>query len=275
MRKIVCMGRVWVLALALVPLVQGTAERAEAASACSIEVSPLTLELQVAPGRAHTGSVEIRNTGADPQHIKAYCQDWTLRPDGVVVFVPAGRLPNSASGWVLLAPTEFDLAPRASQEVRYTVKPSVEASGEARTVVIFEAEAQQLVLRGARSRVIPRMGTILYVNTGPVPTPQARVVEFSVASKGGVLVVENTGAAHVRFTGRLEIRRSGELVQTSDLKGFVILPAPFNQHRLEWPQDTFADLSAGEYEVTAILDCGGPSLLGARTNLVIEQKSAK
>jgi len=248
---------------------------AAVAGVCSIEVSPLTLELRVEPGRAFTGSVEIKNTGADPQRIRAYCQDWALKPDGLAVFVPAEKLPNSASGWTTLAPTEFELAPGDSTQVRYTIRPPATARGEARTVLIFEAGAQQLMLRGAPSRVVPRIGTIVYVQCGPIPPPQAKVAQFMVTPQGGTLVIENAGAAHLRFSGDIEIRRSGELVRDFSLTGFVVLPAPFNQHQTKLSKDIFAGLPPGEYEVTAILDCGGPSLLGARTTLVIGSAGGK
>jgi P pilus assembly chaperone PapD len=248
---------------------------ASAASVCSIEVSPLTLELQVDPGRAHTDAIQITNTGANRQHIKAYCQDWTLRPDGVVIFVSAGRLPQSASGWVALTPSEFDLAPGDSQQVRYTVRVPSDAVGETRTVVIFEAEAQALSLRGAPSRVIPRIGTIIYVQSGAAAPAQARVAEFNVGPEMGLLVIENAGPGHLRFTGRLEIRRSGELVRASDLNAFVVLPAPFNRHQVKLSKEAFAGLADGEYEVTAVLDCGGPSLLGARTKLAMGPTGGK
>jgi len=247
---------------------------AAAGSVCSLEVSPLTLELRVEPGRAHTGAIEIKNSGAEPQHIRAYCQDWALRPDGLVVFIGAGRLPDSASEWVLLAPTEFDLSPGGSQSVRYTIRPPLTAVGEARTVIIFEAGSQAILRPGAPSRVVPRLGTILYVQCGETPPAQARVAQFRVGPEGGLLVVENTGRSHLRFTGHVEVRRAGELVRAADLTSFVVLPAPFNQHHAKLPREAFAGLPAGEYEVTAILDCGGPSLLGARTNLTLRPETS-
>ena len=257
----------WILSLAC----GGTAS----AGVCSLEVSPLTVEAQIEPGHAYTGAIEIKNTGAESQHIKAYCQDWTLKPDGLVVFVDAGKLPDSASSWLTLSPAEFDLAPGDSAQVRYTVRPPQDVIGEARTVVIFEAGAQQMTLHGAPSRVVPRIGSILYVQCGSTPPVQARITQFTVHPEGGLLVVENGGAAHLRFTGRLEIRRSGEIVRSSDLAGFVVLPPPFNQHHLKLPQDTFAGLQPGEYELTAIFDCGGSSLLGARTTLSIGPAGAR
>jgi P pilus assembly chaperone PapD len=243
------------------------------AGTCSIEVSPLTVEARVEPERAYTGSIELKNMGDETQHIKAYCQDWTLKPDGLVVFVDAGKLPNSASRWMALSPAEFDLNAGESARVRYTVRPPAGSAGEYRTVIIFEAGAQQMTLHGSQSRVVPRVGTILYVQTGAASAPQAGIAQFAANPDGGLLVVENAGNSHLRFTGRLEVRKAGDLIQTTDLMGFVVLPAPFNQHHVKLAKEAFAGLAPGEYELTAILDCGGPSLLGARTSLTMQPNS--
>jgi P pilus assembly chaperone PapD len=240
-----------------------------AAGGCSLEVSPLTLELQVDPGHAYTGTVELNNTGPETQHVKAYCQDWALKPDGLVVFLDAGTLPQSASPWVTLSPTEFDLEGGASAQIRFTIRPPADASSEFRTVIIFEGIAQEMTLRGAPSRIVPRLGTVLYLQCGPAAPPQARISQFQVTPDGGTIAVENAGPGHLRFTGKLEISRSGQLVRSTNLEGFVVLPAPFSQHRTTVAKEATAGLAPGDYEVVAILDCGGPSLLGARTTLSV------
>lgn len=237
------------------------------AAPCSMEVSPLTLELQLVPGRAHTGHIQITNAGDGAEHIRAYAQDWTLKPDGVIVFLPAGRLPSSASVWVTIAPTEFDLQPGQSQRVRYTIRVPEETSGEARTVIIFEAGGRDLSISNGPSRLVPRVGTIFYVHCGPRPAGQARVLRFEPSREAGTMTVENAGPAHLRFTGELEIRSEGKLVRRCVLRPFVVLPAPFNIHRARLGPDLFAGLPAGHYEFTAILDHGGTALLGARAEV--------
>jgi len=239
------------------------------AGGCSLEISPLTLELQVDPGHGYTGTVEINNTGSDSQHVKAYCQDWTLKPDGLVVFVDAGKLPQSASPWVTLSPAEFDLEGGTSAQIRYTIRPPADAAGEFRTVIIFEGVAQEMTLHGAPSRIVPRLGAVAYIQCGPAGKPQARISQFQVSPDGGTIAVDNTGSGHLRFTGKLEIRHSGQVVRSTDLGGFVVLPAPFNQHQATIAKETFSDLAPGDYEVVAIFDCGGSSLLGARTTLSV------
>jgi P pilus assembly chaperone PapD len=245
------------------------------AAGSSLEIQPLTIELQVEPGRAYTNTISLKNTGSAPEHVKAYCQDWAMKPDGLVVFVDAGKLTQSASPWVTLSPTDFDLAPGDTVQVRYTIRPPADAKGEFRTVIIFEGSAQAMTLHGGASRVIPRLGSVVYVQCGPIPQPQARITQFVVTADGGLLVVENTGPAHLRFTGRLEIGQSGQIVRSLDLTGFVVLPSPFNRHQVRIAKESLADLVPGEYELTAILDCGGPALLGARTSLALAPAKAK
>jgi len=245
------------------------------AGGCSLEISPLTLELQVDPGRAYTGTVELNNTGPETQHVKAYCQDWALKPDGLVVFLDAGKLPQSASPWVALSPTEFDLEGGTSAQIRYTIRPPADAAGEFRSVIIFEGVAQEVTLHGAPSRVIPRLGAVLYVQCGPAGQSQARISQFQMSSDGGTITVDNTGSGHLRFTGKLEIRHSGQVVRSTDFEGFVVLPAPFSQHQARIAKETLSGLAPGDYEVVAIFDCGGPSLLGARTTLSVTSAKAK
>lgn len=235
----------------------------------SLEVSPLTVELRMEPGRTYTGSISVANAGTETQHIRVFCQDWTLKPDGVVVFVAAGRLPASASQWVQVTPAEFDLRPGGSQLVRYTLRAPEDAGGEYRTVILFEGAAQKLTLSTGPSAVVPRVGTILYVQVGPPGPPQPRVAAFEVGPDGGSLTVENQGGHHLRFTCRYEIRAGGRLVRAGDLPAFVVLPPPFNVHRMTIPAHLLAGLAPGEYEVTVLLDCGAPALLGARTTVAL------
>jgi P pilus assembly chaperone PapD len=246
-----------------------TLTAAALAGESSLAVSPLKFEIQVEPGRAYTDSIEITNLGSEPEQIRVYCQDWTLKPDGVVVFVEAGRLPGSASKWVEVAPTQFPLAPGESGRVRFTVRPPAGAAGEARTVVILEAGAQALTKPGAPSSVIPRVGTILYLQSGPASPPAARVTQFQLSPDGGSVVVENVGLAHLRFAGQLEVRAGSRLLRARQLDGFVVLPPPFNLRRLAIQPEVVAGLDPGSYQATVILDCGGPALLGARTELVV------
>jgi len=240
---------------------------------CAIEISPLTMELRIDAGRTYTGTINLTNDGKGPEHIRVYCQDWAVKPDGVAVFVAAGQLPNSASAWVQVIPTEFDVAAGRTQAVRYTVRVPEDASGESRTVILFEAGAQKLNLPNALSTIIPRVGTILYVQVGQPPAIQAKVTDFELGPEGGYLSIENQGAGHLRFTGRYEIRSGAKLVRSGELAGFVVLPAPFNSHRMAVPKEMLSGLGTGEYEVTMLLDCGGPSLLGARRSVSLAPES--
>ncbi len=203
--------------------------------------------------------------GDAPERIHAYCQDWTLKPDGVVVFVAGGKLPGSASSWVQLVPAEFELKPGETRRVRYTIRVPADASGERRAAVIFEAAARLVSTPGAPSRLVPRIGTILYVDAGPRQPGRARVVRLDVGRAGGMLAVQNSGSAHLRFTGQLEVRDAhGALVRRCNLNPFVVLPAPFNRHNARLGPEILEGLPRGRYQVTAILDYGGDALLGAR-----------
>jgi P pilus assembly chaperone PapD len=255
-------------------LATGLCANFAAAGACSLEVSPLTVEIRMEPGRTCTGTISVQNMGDGAEHLRAYCQDWTLKPDGVVVFLAAGKLPGSASPWTEVVPAEFDLEPGQTRQVRYTLQPPAEVSGEIRTAVIFEAGARAVSAPGAPSRLVPRIGTILYAQVGPASSPRARVAQLDLDRSGGELAIENLGPAHLRFTGQLEFRdATGALVRRSNLTPFVVLPAPFNRHLQKLPPEALAGLPTGHYQVTTILDYGGDSLLGARTEIDLAPES--
>jgi len=255
-------------------LAVGLSASLAAAGPCSLQVSPLTVEIRMEPGRTYTGTISVENMGDGVEHLHAYCQDWTLKPDGVVVFVAAGKLPGSASLWVELVPAEFDLEPGQAQQVRYTLRLPPDVVGETRTAVIFEAGAREVKAPGAPSRLVPRIGTIVYAQAGPAAPPRARVAQLELDRTGGLLAVENLGETHLRFTARIELRDAdGALLRRHDLNPFVILPAPFNRHNQSIAPELVEGLPAGRYQVTAILDYGGDALLGARfeTDLGPEQ----
>jgi hypothetical protein len=257
-----------ILAASIVGLAIAFGGAPASASVCSLEVSPLTLEIQLEAGRTYTETIRVRNLGEEREHIHAYCQDWTLKPDGVVVFLAAGKLPGSASPYVQLAPSEFELEPGETQQIRYTIRLSTEVTSEVRTAVIFEAAAREVTVPNAPSRLVPRLGTILYVQPGRRPPTRTRATGFEIAREGGLLTVENLGSAHLRFRGQLEVRdERGALVRRRDLNPFVVLPAPFNRHISTLDSAVLKGLPLGRYQVTALLDYGGDALLGARVEV--------
>ncbi len=66
------------------------AAQGTAGAQVSVAVSPVRVELAVAPGQTKTDILTVQNLGARPQHVRVSVADWYLTKDGTPVFAKVG-----------------------------------------------------------------------------------------------------------------------------------------------------------------------------------------
>lgn len=244
----------------------------------SVEVSPLRVELTVAPGASHTQAVTLTNQGSAPVRIRARIEDWYLSKDGTPQFVPVqAGAPYSAASWLRLAPPEQIIEPSKTAIIRFTttVPPDAPAAGY-RSAILFEflPPTGELVGRGRDVVFRSRVATLLYVTVGNPPAAvdlvdlQVRVSKTRSADV--VATLRNTSRANVRTKGTLLISTlSGQLVRKLEVPNVPVLPESEREVLIATAGPDDPALAPGEYRVELRLDVGLPALLVGETTMKI------
>jgi P pilus assembly chaperone PapD len=238
----------------------------------SVEVSPLRVELQGAPGGTTTQAVTLDNSGKDPVRVRARITDWDLTRDGTPQFegvVEGG--PFSATSWVRVAPPEVVIDPGKGGIVRFslTVPPDTAPAGY-RSSILFEflPATGDPVARAREVQVRSRVATLIYINVGQ---PPVNVELTDLAVRQGkqetqvIAVLKNTSKRSVRTKGTLTIfDMAGKPVHQTMLPDVPVLPESEREVAIT-AFEASKPLPAGEYRIEVKVDVGMPALIVGET----------
>jgi P pilus assembly chaperone PapD len=246
-----------------------------AAAQVSVEVSPLRVEMQAAPGSSTTQSITLTNYGKETLRIRATLTDWDLSRDGTPQFEGATPGRYSATSWVRVAPPEQLVEPGASAIVRYTaaIPEDAEPAGY-RTGILFEFD-------GASQRVAPRrelafrsrIATLIYINAGAAPVA-TEIVDVRVrpadAGLDVVATLKNSGRRTVRTKGTLQILdASGAVARETVVPDVPLLPESERELTVPVSGATEGPLPPGVYRAELKLDLGMAAILVGETQVRI------
>jgi hypothetical protein len=237
-----------------------------AAADLSLDVEPARYELTAPAGATRTLPLSVRNTGTAPTHVVASVNDFTLGPDGRYAFLPPGSARYSAGTWTTINPREFDLAPGAFQEIRYSVAVPSRAAGEYSSLVFFTT-------RPPRARnafgVMERVASRVYVLVGGDARVAGRIdgVSARAAADGRQYALDftNTGTMHVYLNGEVEILQGDVVVERMTLPKDVLVERGGSRAITLFGRR----LAAGRYAAVAIVDYGGANRVAGRTEFIV------
>lgn len=204
-----------VFALPLLALLWCGGARAQAAAPFEIAVSPSRLELHAKPGQRIGQSLRIYNVGNQVNSLSFRTLDWALSESGDLKFRDELQ-PDSCRPWVALERRTRQIPGRANETYRFQVSVPADApKGECRFMIAIEGvdPAQVAAINsGAAQLNLPMSGRIaiaVYVAVNGAK-PQLELVRLGTDSlkneRRPVLVVRNTGDAHGRLDGALDVR---------------------------------------------------------------------
>ena len=210
-------------------------------------VWPTWVELTVNRGEQAGKIIHVQNQGSESIELKAYVMDFSIDREGNFVFSEAGHESYSASRWLSVAETDFELVPGESQEVevRLSVPSEVEPGGHY-AALFFEAipSANQ----GAVS-ISTRIPTLFYITVPGITEAEvianadiASLVLPGFAGKGPVeagVVVHNTGNVHLTVAAKAHFSASLGGDSELDLGQAVILPNSEGVIKSNWQQAPF------------------------------------
>jgi hypothetical protein len=197
-----------------------------------ISVWPTWVELTVNKGEQTGKTVNVVNQGNEPIRVMAYASDFSIDKDGNFVFSEPGHESYSASRWLSVEETDFEIAPRESREVGVSISVPTEVEPGGHYAALF-FEAMPSPDQGAIS-ISTRIPTIFYltvlgINAADI-SANADIVSLvipGIAEKGPVevgVVVRNSGNVHLTIAGKAHIASSWGNASELDLGQLVILP---------------------------------------------------
>jgi hypothetical protein len=242
-----------------------------------VEVSPLRVELQSAPGGTTTQAVTLTNTGDLPVRVRATISDWNLSRTGSPQFVDAPDSRYSASSWIRIAPPEqvIDAGKEATVRFTLTIPAGAEAAGY-RSSILFEFHGanNEPLARSRGVAVVSRIGTLIYANVGQ---PAAAVDLTDLLTRvlpeqptQIVAVLKNTSRRTVRTKGTLTVYdKSGAAVSQSNVPDVPVLPESEREVAIPAINPDKPSLPAGDYRVEVKIDVGLPALIVGETTLKV------
>jgi P pilus assembly chaperone PapD len=238
----------------------------------TLEVNPIRAEHQIESGASETNVIEVRNAGNQAVRVKAQAQDWTMNRKGEVAFARAGSTPGSLSAWLEINPTDFQIEPGQTKEIRYTLTiPAGVRTGSYREAIIVEGmPAQQGPPSPKKMAIHGRFGVMIYETVGK-PDIRDKFTDFQVLPERKqmkfIVSLANAGTAHFRpKKSKVTIKNSqGQEVAKVDIPDAPVLPGAARD--VEFFQEL--NLPPGQYLAEAVVDAGQRDLLARRQQFTV------
>jgi hypothetical protein len=226
----------------------------------------MRLELRMAPGNQHSGSVNLTNNSAGKMRIRAELLDFFIDSEATPQFERENKqeAAYSCRQWLSVNPMEAELEAPSQLPVRYTIHVPQDAHPgsyhcAAGFTTLPSAEEQ---MTGTGMRMAVRVVAAFYVVVGN-PQIDGGLKEFKLENvpdkdnpKGvwrAVVVMANRGGMYFRPTGKLEvIDASGKVIESDDFQSIPVLPN--REQRFLFPLTV--PLETGTYTLRARVDIG-------------------
>ena len=197
------------------------------AYASDVGISPPRLELTGRPGQTVTETVTLFTTAPSQQQISVEMSDWTLSPEGGVVFLPIGSAQNSASPWLALETDDFLLEPEGARDVRLsvTLPDDPNLKGTYQGIVFFRVIPPDSAVTGVGVVTTTRVGLVVYITvTGTEQAGSEFIDLYQENDESLTVVVANTGNTLMRVGGVVELRgEDGETKHRLEVPDVAVL----------------------------------------------------
>lgn len=197
-----------------------------AAHAGEIALQPASLEVEVAPGAAARQVVTLVNMDrVRPVSVSLSLAGWTQDAAGSIVFPPAGETETPAAGWVRFGPPTVSLAPGQSKQIALDLAApqALARAGDYRVALI----ASTVLRDDAGAWQERRIASLLSLTAGAAASHPAitgsRLTVTDTGTPAIALDIANTGNAHARLEGTVEIRGDGGNVRFLPVGSLVVL----------------------------------------------------
>jgi len=214
------------------------------ASSFGIGLQPTTVEISVQPGDRQRQVINLGNVHQeDTISLTLGLADWALDESGQIQLAPPGDSDTSAADWVRFSPAFVTLRPGETEQVIVDMAAPirVDRQGDYRFALIASTLLPEE--RAGQSGVWKKyqIASLFYLTMGAAEShPEIKQAALTVSSEGEPAItfdLENTGTAHARLRGEVEI--SGDTGETikEPISNLVVLDDATRTFRLPLTQD--------------------------------------
>ncbi|NQY97348.1 MAG: hypothetical protein HRT82_09315 [Henriciella sp.] len=214
------------------------------ASSFGIGLQPTTVEISVQPGDRQRQVINLGNVHQeDTISLTLGLADWALDGTGQIQLAPPGDSDTSAADWVRFSPAFVTLRPGETEQIIVDMAAPIriEREGDYRFALIASTLLPEE--RAGQSGVWKKyqIASLFYLTMGDAEShPEIKQAALTVSPEGEQAVtfdLENTGTAHARLRGEIEISGdSGETIK-EPISNLVVLDDASRTYRLPLTQD--------------------------------------
>jgi len=232
----------------------------------SFTISPPKYEFTVKSEESKTFTINIQNTTDSTLHVKIYSSDWSIDKEGKALYFQSKTIKNSCSEWIYVNPQEFNISPKTSEDVRFTMNVPKEVFGDYWSMLFFESTPvnfsgnDMIVLAG-------RLGCTIYSTIAGTTTKNGDLIglDFDKKNYRVKAVFENTGNIHLRIKGFVQIFSDEKMIYEKTINEKLSLPE--SKINIYFPIET--ELMKGEYLIKVNLDYSGSEILEGEKRITI------
>ena len=252
------------------------------ASSFGIGLQPTTVEMSVQPGDRQRQVINLGNVHQeDTISLTLGLADWSLDEQGQIQLNPPGESATSAADWVRFSPAFVTLKPGETEQVIVDMAAPMRVNREGDFRFALIASTLLPEERSGQSGVWKKyqIASLFYLTMGEAESrPEVKQAALSTSAEGQQFVVfdlENTGNAHARLRGEVEIKGDGATIK-EPISNLVVLDEATREYRLPLTGDVPANP-----EVTVTLEnifapqstTGSVTLAPFKSELTFEETS--
>ena len=242
--------------------------------ALDLGISPPDINIKISPGEQYQGEMYLFGSEKEAIQVKVYPMDWSLSTKGTYQFLPMGTIKRSASSWISFYPKNFNLPPKRSQKIEYTIKVPKNASGSYWATLMAETNPILSNVPGQfQVKMAGRVAYIIRLDINGSPSGNAKIERLSLnwdpqlKKLKASLRIKNNGISMLRFKGKLELKDSqGKTINNIPFHEGYLLPDYTREFEL---MDHNLNLKHGFYIGLAIADFGERNLKAIQSTLEI------
>lgn len=233
-------------------------------------------ERAAAPGETYSGTVRLRNNGAQDEEAKVYLTDYAFSADGTTRYPAAGSTARSSARWIVFTPAQVHLPAHGEATVGYTVTvpAGTPLSGTYWSMLMVEGiargSAESTAAGSARVRVGLQPTTRYGVQIATTVGSTAPRVAFSnprafAGAHGKVFEVDLANAGEAAYRPQLRVELfdgAGHKAGTFTSRRGLLYPGTSLRQSFD-----LGDLPAGSYQALVVADAGGDQVFGAQYRL--------
>lgn len=190
-----------------------------------IGLQPASVELETDAGQPMRQVVTVANLDrAHPVSVSLALADWAYDSDGAPVFTPAGESETSAAGWARYGAPTILLAPGQSKQVviQLSAPDKPPRTGDYRVALLASSVMKDAEGRWQKSQI----ASLVSLTIGKASSrPRIEASRLTVTDAGDPAIAldfSNTGNAHARLDGVIEVRSGSEILLTHKLDDVIV-----------------------------------------------------